>query len=119
MADSLQVPTSKKRAEKAAAESSEDEVPAPKKKREPALAKEKKGPLIEFNEENIVPAKDKTEGAFQSTGKDVDAEQDEVPGRAGGGPEKKKKRKLLGTQPTFSWDPIMNVSGPPGSFCIV
>lgn len=25
-------------------------------------------------------------------------------------PEKKKKRKLFGAQPAFTWDPIMNVS---------
>lgn len=27
-------------------------------------------------------------------------------------PEKKKKRKLLGVQPAFQWDSIMNVSTP-------
>jgi hypothetical protein len=34
----------------------------------------------------------------------VDDEEEEVQ------PEKKKKRKLLGVQPAFQWDSIMNVS---------
>ena len=29
-------------------------------------------------------------------------------------PEKKKKRKLFGSQPAFTWDPILNVSLCPG-----
>ena len=36
----------------------------------------------------------------------VDDDEEEVQ------PEKKKKRKLLGVQPAFQWDSIMNVSTP-------
>jgi hypothetical protein len=97
----------------------EYDVPAPKKKaRTPARSVSPQPPKIskplgEAND-NIVDDDRKIEEPFKvmkpliikkkSKATQVDDDEEEVQ------PEKKKKRKLLGVQPAFQWDSIMNVS---------
>lgn len=95
------------------------DVPAPKKKaRTPARSVSPQPPKIskplgEAND-NIADDERKIEEPFKvmkpliikkkSKATLVDDDEEEVQ------PEKKKKRKLLGVQPAFQWDSIMNVS---------
>jgi len=97
------------------------DVPAPKKKaRTPARSVSPQPPKIskplgEAND-NVVDDDRKIEEPFKvmkplivkkkSKAILVDDDEEEVQ------PEKKKKRKLLGVQPAFQWDSIMNVSTP-------
>ena len=74
------------------------------KKREPDISKsakpksKPKAPLRDSDAEN---AGDKKKESTKAKEKDSEGE---------GQPEKKKKRKLFGAQPSWSWDPILNVS---------
>jgi hypothetical protein len=115
-------PARQQRAETAAmAQSSDDEAPAKKKKLEASdkLVKDK-APLAETSKGNKATAsKDKSQevtkakgkGAGAGAGADAAGEADEIDDASGVGvPEKKKKRKLLGVQAAFKWDPILNVS---------